>query len=238
MGLKQLRIANFRKLFDVLVALKPNGGMLLDVGAAHGWFLDVAQKKFNVIGIEPDEAIYAAAVARGSPLRNGYFPEALAPDERVDVIVFNDVIEHIPDIDGVLTACRQHLHEGGILLVNLPSSGGAFYRIAKALSRLGSPGFLDRLWQVRLPSPHVHYFNSANLTRLLRKHGFTPMRSGRLESLGYSGLWTRISYTGQYSWPMKVLLFTGTSLVIPFLALLPSDIVYVVVKSGQGSTPS
>jgi SAM-dependent methyltransferase len=229
-GLKDVRVANFARLVDVLSRLKPSGGQLIDVGAAHGWFLEAARDKFEVMGIEPDEAVFNATIRRGLPMRNGYFPDVLAAEEKADVIVFNDVIEHIPAIEGVLDACRSHLRRDGFLLINLPSSQGIFYRVGKILSRVGAPGYFDRLWQIGLPSPHVHYFNEANLKQLLVKCNFVPVTSGRLSVLRYEGLWTRIAYTGDYGFFQKMLTFCGTAILIPFLKMFPSDIVYVAAK--------
>ncbi len=45
---------------------------------------------------------------KGLPARKGYFPDALDKKEKFDVIVFNDVIEHIPNIEGALASCFQH----------------------------------------------------------------------------------------------------------------------------------
>lgn len=229
-GLKELRMRNFTVLVKILEELKPSGGKLLDVGAAHGWFLEAAQERFEALGIEPDLAVCESTARRGLPVKNGFFPDALSAGEKVDVIAFNDVIEHIPDIDRILSACREHLADSGLLLINLPSSAGVFYRTAKLLSTMGITSFLDRLWQKGLPSPHVHYFDIANLETILNKHSFVSKRSGRLPTLRLGGLWTRISYTGDYSVIKRGLLFLMIATAIPFLKLLPSDIVYIVAE--------
>jgi len=50
-----------------------------------------------------------------------------------------------------------------VLVLNLPTSGGSLYRVAKLLCRFGAKGFFERLWQRNLPSPHLHYFDDRNL---------------------------------------------------------------------------
>lgn len=136
-GLRALRQSNFEKLVEVIRQHWPTaGGRLLDVGAAHGWFLDAAENNFQVLGIEPDNQVFNAARKLGKPIRQGYFPEALHEGELFDIIVFNDVIEHIPDIHSILEACRERLTPGGLLVLNLPSSKGIFYRLAKLLHGL------------------------------------------------------------------------------------------------------
>jgi SAM-dependent methyltransferase len=231
-ALHDLRIANFTELLRHVVAAKPGGRRLLDVGCAHGWFLDVARTRFDVLGIEPDRSIAQAATQRGLPVRHGFFPEALASGERFDVIVFNDVFEHIPTPGDVLAACRDHLAPAGLVVLNLPSSGGAFYRLASALCRGGSCSAFERMWQVGLPSPHVHYFAPANLARLLARHGFDVNGQGTLATLRLKGLYTRIAYTGQHGPVVRSLQFLAIATMLPVLAFLPHDIIFAIARAG------
>lgn len=240
-GLQAVRLANFRQLMTELQRLKPAGGALLDVGCAHGWFLEAAQSHFSVVGLEPDRAIFSQTSQRGLPVRNGYFPAALQAGERFDVIAFNDVIEHIPDIKAILAACRRHLNPEGILLLNLPNSRGVFYRLASALCRVGAPSFFDRLWQKGMPSPHVHYFHPDNLTSLLRASGFDVVDGGRLATLRLRGLYQRIAYDGGRGKLMGGVVFAGVLAAMPFIRLLPGDIMFVIARAtepnGAGGLP-
>ena len=227
-GLQNLRISNFKKLLKSIKSLKPNGGQLIDVGCAHGWFLETAINDFDVFGLEPDKNVYDATAIRGLPVRMGYFPDALDDNEKFDVIVFNDVIEHIPDIEHILSSCYQRLKEDGLLVLNLPSSNGIFYRLSKIFCHFGYPGFFERLWQKDLPSPHLHYFNLANLIFLLKNNKFDVKIKGNLSTLSLSGLYTRISYTGNLGVILRTLVYIGVALVLPILKIMPSDIVYVI----------
>jgi len=229
-GLRELRLANFKILLKAISQLQPAGGRLLDVGCAHGWFVETAMTQFDVLGIEPDTAIYASSAARGLPVRNGYFPEALQDGETFDVIVFNDVLEHIPPVIDVLRSCHQRLNDGGYLVVNLPSSDGVFYRLSRLFARAGFKGFFERLWQKDLPSPHVHYFNESNLAELLQHTGFVSVVRGRLPVLSLAGLYTRISYTGKMGIVSRVAVYCGVAICLPLLRLLPSDIIYLIAK--------
>ncbi|MCI8210923.1 methyltransferase [Pseudomonas sp. S25] len=229
-GLRELRLSNFRILLQAITALKPEGGRLLDVGSAHGWFLEAAMGTYDVLGVEPDEAICAASAARGLPVRNGYFPDVLLDLETFDVIVFNDVLEHIPPVIEILRSCHERLNEGGYLVVNLPSSNGVFYRVARVFSRLGYTGFFERLWQKGLPSPHVHYFNEHNLATLLERNGFVMTSTGRLPVVSLTGLYSRISFAGKMGRLSKVIIYCAVALALPVLKLLPNDIVYLVAR--------
>ena len=229
-GLMGVRQLNFQKLIQQILRYTPPGSKLLDVGCAHGWFLDIASALFKVEGIEPDRTIYEQTLTRGLPLRCGYFPDALQASDTYDVITFNDVIEHIPDIRLAIQSVRDHLNPDGVLLLNVPNRDGIFYRLSKTFCRLGVPSFFDRLWQVGLPSPHVHYFNRKTLTTLLKRSDFNVQAYGRLETLVFSGLYKRISYVGSHHRLVSVLLYLAVAAVLPILKLLPSDILYVVAK--------
>jgi len=229
-GLKFLRLQNFAAIMDVLRELKPDGGKLLDVGCAHGWFLEAASGHFEVLGLEPDEVVCNATKARGLNARLGYFPSHLADAETFDVIIFNDVFEHIPESRDTLQACYARLRPGGILVLNLPSSDGIFYKLAKMLKRVGVIGFFERLWQKDLPSPHLHYFNSRNISNLLAKQQFSLLAKGDLPTIRLSGLYARISYAGKQSRLVNLLIYCGVSLALPIIRWLPSDITYVVAQ--------
>lgn len=231
-ALKQLRSETFKVIVSRASQLVPGGRnrTLLDVGSAHGWFLEQARAHFDVLGIEPDEQVGRKAAARGLPVRQGFFPQALAAGESFDVIVFNDVIEHIPAIQPALAECRNRLNADGLLIVNLPCSGGIFYRIAKLLARLKVYGPFDRMWQKSLPSPHVHYFNDRNLQALVKRAGFVLLETFELPSVRREGLLERIRCVGNERSAASYLQYLAIRAAIPFIRMFQSDIVVGVFR--------
>ena len=230
-SLKALRMENFRDIVRFAREhAAPGARKLLDVGSAHGWFLEAAAPHFEVLGIEPDAHVGGKAAARGLPVRPGYFPDVLQPGETFDVIVFNDVIEHIPDIKSAIRACHERLNPGGILVLNLPNSRGFFYRLSKVLARVGMAGPFERMWQKSLPSPHVHYFDPANLARLVAQGGFTPVFGAELAALRADGLKERLAYVGKPN-PLKLAAqYAAVRCLIPVLGLFPSDIIVEIYR--------
>ena len=225
-GLKAIRQENFRTIAGHAARLAaPAATTLLDVGSAHGWFLEAAAGRFQVLGIEPDTKVAAGTEARGLPVRNGYFPDALRDGERFDMIVFNDVIEHIPDIRAALAACHDRLNPDGVLILNLPSSSGLFYRLSKLLARVGWRGPFERLWQKGLPSPHVHYFRPSNLTRLADSAGFTLELDAELPAVRADGLMARLRCAGKPGAAALYANYAAVMLALPVLRAFPSDIV-------------
>lgn len=230
-ALKAIRLENFRAIVHYAKRhARPGSRSLLDVGSAHGWFLETARAHFDVLGIEPDAAVGARAAARGLPVRAGFFPDVLEEGERFDAIVFNDVIEHIPDIRSALGACRQHLNDEGILILNLPSSRGFFYRFSKCVARLGWRMPFERLWQKDMPSPHVHYFSPANLARLVAGQGFDLVDCAELPALRARGLRERLSYAGKVSPVSLWLQYAAVMCAIPVLRVFPSDIIVCIFR--------
>ncbi|WP_229493447.1 class I SAM-dependent methyltransferase [Massilia arenae] len=230
-GLKALRLENFRTIVAwARRHVSVSRPRLLDVGSAHGWFLETAREQFDVLGVEPDAVVGARAAARGLPVRSGYFPDVLREGERFDVIVFNDVIEHIPDIRSALAACHARLHDGGILILNLPNSRGFFYRLSKLIARLGWRGPFERLWQKDLPSPHVHYFNPRNLQQLVVGQGFELAEAAELPALRAKGLLERLRCAGNVPTMSLYLQYVAIMCAIPVLRMFPSDIIVGVFK--------
>jgi 2-polyprenyl-3-methyl-5-hydroxy-6-metoxy-1,4-benzoquinol methylase len=230
-GLKALRQENFREIVSLVRRHMPaDARRLLDVGSAHGWFLETAREHFDVLGIEPDEVVGTRAASRGLPVRHGYFPDALADGEQFDAIVFNDVIEHIPDIHAALRACHERLAPGGLLVLNLPNSRGFFYRLSKLIARVGWRGPFDRLWQKDLPSPHVHYFGPDNLSRLVQAHGFEAVLHTELPALRAHGLLERLRCAGNAPTVSLYAQYVAIMCAIPVLRAFPSDIIVCMFR--------
>jgi SAM-dependent methyltransferase len=192
-GLRPVREAGYHQVLDEVAHLRPIAGMrVLDVGSGHGWFLEAAAAAgARAVGIEPENDLAGAARARGLDVRVGYFPGALRPEDRFDLVAYNDVFEHLPDPDAVLAATRDVLVPGGVLTISIPTTDGLGYRVALWAAALGLTTPLKRLWQFDYPSPHLWYFNERSLCSLLRRNGFVVERTGRLPSIERSGLRAR-----------------------------------------------
>ncbi len=238
-ALEPLRRANFERELDAIAAFGDlRGRELLDVGCAHGWFLDAASRRGCITsGIEPDAGMYGFASRSGHRVSKGFFPEGLPKGTTYDVITFNDVFEHLPDVNAALEACRERLREGGLLVLNLPDSRGTVFRAAALLDRIGLHGPLDRLWQKEFPSPHLFYFNPDCLAALTQHHGFRELHRGELATVELRGLWQRLRYDRTSSLPAALLSWLAISLAFPVLHLLTSDIsLQVFVKVPQEGT--
>jgi SAM-dependent methyltransferase len=145
-----------------------DGGRLLDVGCAYGFFLQEARPFYQVTGIELAEDAAAYGRSQGLRVLSGVVNEpTLAELGMMDVIVLLDVMEHLPDPSATLELCARYLNPGGILLITTGDFGSAYARLA------GSR------WRLMTPPQHLWYFTRASIERMTRPFGL------RMEAFGH-----------------------------------------------------
>lgn len=117
---------------QVVAAATPPGSRILDVGAGYGSFVMLARARgFDAIGTEiaPFEVRFARQrVARERPaddpgaifLEGGIEQPAL-DGQRFQAITFWNVLEHVPDIEPVLSRTAALLERGGAVYIVCPN---------------------------------------------------------------------------------------------------------------------
>jgi SAM-dependent methyltransferase len=228
-GLVSVREQNNSIIIDQVRKYVNGSAKLLDVGSGLGFFLAAAKKAgFSAIGIEPDANVVERTGQEN--VRKGYFPDALNADEKFDVIVFNDVLEHIPDAFSAVLAARRHLVCGGVLVLNCPDRKGIFYRLASLFRYFGASGAFDRLWQKHTPSPHRWYFTRNDLFQIGKKCGFSPLATVELVTLSGKGLSHRIFHLKGQSKLVGIGSLVAAYILLPFLRVLPSDLGVAILQ--------
>jgi len=105
----------------------PSGVRVLDVGCGSGLLgVELAARGNEVWGIDNAEAIAQIA---GERLDRFLLADVTAHDavaaalgeERFDVLIFADVLEHIFDPVGMLRFYRSFLRPGGTMIVSVPN---------------------------------------------------------------------------------------------------------------------
>ena len=223
-GLETLRRQNFSTLIERISShLSIEGKTCLEVGCAEGWFLEAIGKEgARLLALEPSDLAHDLE-ARGFETIKGFFPNDLPVGGTYDLIVFNDVFEHIADPVSAIKACDRHLNAGGMAVINLPSSLGFFYRISKFMQRVGMSGPFERMWQVGFPSPHVSYFSPGTLQTLVEQNsGLKKVDGFTLPSIVRTGLKERVS--ASYRGFVGSIVYLSILCAIPVIRLLPQDI--------------
>lgn len=137
------------------------GRRFLDVGCNGGFMVEAAREHgFEACGVEVDGV--SVAYAREHYPENQYFHglvEDFRADRGFDLIYSSEVIEHIPDVRGFMSA-----------IVRLMNPGGAVYLTTPDISHWRRPRKLSA-WNGFCPPMHCVYFNPASLRRLLESLG-------------------------------------------------------------------
>jgi SAM-dependent methyltransferase len=168
----------FEEYVRRIMRLRPQGGLLFDVGAATGFFMDIAKRfGFAVSGVEI--AGFAAEVARNKGLDVTTGTLADVGEQRAsmyDVVTMLDVIEHVADPRAELLRVAGMLKSHGLVVINTPDAGSWYARI------------MGRGWHLIVPPEHLYYFDRSNMTTLLLECGF------RVISVGTIGKTFTLSY--------------------------------------------
>jgi SAM-dependent methyltransferase len=138
-----------------------DGGKLLELGCAYGFFLMEAAHYFDVAGIElAGEAVRHARRA-GLNVLEGTADEAnLRRVGPADVIVLFDVIEHLPDPRVTLALCHELLNPGGVIVLTTGDFGSPLARLAGVR------------WRLMTPPQHLWFFTQKSMSRLAAGLGY------------------------------------------------------------------
>jgi SAM-dependent methyltransferase len=164
---------------------KPQG-RVLDVGCGYGFFLKLMRDHGYVVqGVELSPSACDYANNRlGLNVFQGFLEEAGFPAAYCDIVVMNNVLEHLADPLSTLLAVNRLLSAGGLLIVAVPNLefGLPFLYLQRLMGRReietdGQRGERFRLGgasQLALfDAPnHLYFFSSATLKRTLEQAGF------------------------------------------------------------------
>jgi 2-polyprenyl-3-methyl-5-hydroxy-6-metoxy-1,4-benzoquinol methylase len=143
---------------------------ILDIGCAEGTFIKSIERVEEAWGIEPDPQAAKIASERLYKVLSGTF-DAVRKDlplKYFDVIICNDVIEHIPNHDKFLSDIHEYLAPGGSLVGSVPNIRhyrNLFNLLVVKDWKYENDGTLDRT--------HLRFFTEKSLRRTLIHNGFT-----------------------------------------------------------------
>jgi methionine biosynthesis protein MetW len=153
----------------IVARMLPERARVLDVGCGTGSLarLLVDTRHAEVIGIEPDAARAKLALGHGLEVYVGYLnAEFVARFGPFDIVLFGDVLEHLPNPQGVLLLSRAALKPSGSVIVSVPNVAHWSVRLRLLLGRFdyASTGIMD--------ATHLRWFTADTIKSLLTSSGF------------------------------------------------------------------
>lgn len=207
-----------QKVIDIVIEQKPK--KVLDIGCGSGFLIKILQEQHNAqysgVDVYEDKSkkqwVYKSCdITKGLPFKNNEF----------DLVIFGEVIEHIPDPDSVLQDINRVLKKNGKLIVSTPNL----------------VSWANRLLILSGTQPlYTETSSTINLGRRFKILGQGGKVQGHLKVFTHLSLTEILQLTGY-----KVIKKHGTSLTFPrpinlidrFLSnFLPlsSDLVYLAEK--------
>ncbi len=153
---------------------------VLEIGCAQGEFLSKLPGVQETWGIEPSPAARIAQT-RLNRVFESTFDEAEPelPKAYFDVVICNDVIEHMPDHDSFFARISQYLSPGGCVVGSIPNVRfyqNMFQFLVEKDWHYTDSGILDRT--------HTRFFTEKSLKKCLHHHGLTIERFEGLDNAG------------------------------------------------------
>lgn len=139
---------------------------LLDIGSGPGFFLlNGKERGWDVRGIEPSVQACAHSRGLGLDVTNEFLSEANAASfGQFDAINMSEVLEHIPDPEGLLKLAHGMLADDGLICIAVPNDFNELQKAAVGQKELPS-------WWVA-PPHHINYFDHASLAALVERCGY------------------------------------------------------------------
>jgi 2-polyprenyl-3-methyl-5-hydroxy-6-metoxy-1,4-benzoquinol methylase len=153
-------------------------GRVLEVGCSEGRFSSSLPGVDETWGIEPSAAAEEAR-SRLTRVFNATFDEVETelPPAYFDVVICNDVIEHMPDHVGFLRKIKKHIAPGGMIVGSIPNV--RYYRVMLQF-------LLEKDWHYTdsgvLDRTHMAFFTEKSLKRTLGRTGFRVIQSTGINS--------------------------------------------------------
>lgn len=175
----------------ILLELVPQGARVLDVGCGDGTMSKMLQdhRGARVVGLEPNPERAAVAASRGLIVHQTMLTPSLTNQVgKFDVVLFADVLEHIPNPSAALDAARSMLNPGGQVVASVPNVAHWSVRLNLARGRFDytQTGIMD--------STHLRWFTRDSFQKLFQGSHYEI-----LSAHASAGVWIW-DYAGRVPW--------------------------------------
>jgi SAM-dependent methyltransferase len=156
------------------------GEKMLDLGCGSGLsLLQARELGAEAWGIEADPNVDRIARQMNLRIHQGNLHDEPFEGTSFDLIVLNQVIEHIPEPDKALKVIRGRLNAGGRVVMVFPNVNSLWCRLN---------GLKWINWHIPY---HLHHFTLASFTRMAKRCGFRVVRSRTITPNGWTLLQIR-----------------------------------------------
>jgi SAM-dependent methyltransferase len=158
---------NARSLVERLVRDRRLGGddLAMEIASNDGYLLkNYLAAGVPVLGVDPARNVAEVAVANGVPTRCDFFgrdiaTQLVAEGLRANVLHANNVMAHVPDVNGVVAGIATVLADDGVAVVETP-----YVR-----------EMVDRLEFDTIYHEHLFYYSLSSFDALLRRNGLVAV---------------------------------------------------------------
>ena len=142
------------------------GEKMLDVGCGSGLsLLEARAMGVDAWGIEADPNAQRFAEQLGLRIHQGGLQDVPFADTSFDLVVLNQVIEHIPEPDKALQIIQQRLAADGRVILIFPNVNSLWCKLS---------GLRWINWHIPY---HLHHFTLKTFTRMAERCGYRVVRS-------------------------------------------------------------
>lgn len=154
---------------------------VLEIGCGEGTFAQNLSGASERWGVEPNPVSAEKAKGALDRVLTGTYDHVCLelPDNYFDLVICNDVIEHMEDHDLFLDSIKTKMREGGYLVASIPN-----IRYIRVLFEL----LFKKDWRYRshgtMDKSHLRFFTKKSLLRTLKEHGYNVRKFGGINRAG------------------------------------------------------
>lgn len=177
---------------EMLAFVPLNARRVLDVGCHTGEFGRTVKQKCQaeVWGVEPNSDTAQVSARSLDRVFNAFFSEELPlEDNYFDVIVFNDVLEHMAEPEVALALAARKLTANGVVIVSIPNLrhiDNLVHLMRERDFRYESAGIRDKT--------HLRFFTRKSAPRIFDGTGLTMVRMEGVNEHCFPSLPRKIAY--------------------------------------------
>jgi 2-polyprenyl-3-methyl-5-hydroxy-6-metoxy-1,4-benzoquinol methylase len=164
---------------EIYAIVPPSVNKVLEIGCAAGGFRLNFPEHVEYWGVEPVREAAEQARQKNIKVLCGIYDEVCGqvPSAYFDVVVCNDVIEHVPDPEAFLVSLKDKLTPNGVLVGSIPNVrfwGNLINLIVRRDWKYEDSGVLDRT--------HLRFFTAKSFRRLMHDTGYELVKMAGIES--------------------------------------------------------